>query len=393
MSTTIGELVASGAMVMSDGYRTKRSEHGRPGYRILRVADVADGQVHPEGTDFVAERYRGSIGSKLSQAGDVLLTTKGTVGRVAIMPELDEELAYSPQLCFFRVMDESRLNARWLSYWFKSGSFLRQASHRKDNTDMAAYINLADIRSLTLPSTSIDEQREIAEVLGALDDKIAANVRAHKAASQLAVALAASSPAEVALGDVVDVVRGTINPISLGEEMVSHFSLPAFDNGDGPEVTPARAIKSNKTPVTGNTVLISKLNPRFPRIWDVLDTGSRIGLASTEFVAVASRDISSSVLWAGLSDPRFSAALEAKVAGTSGSHQRVKPVDLLATRIADPRQLEGDRVQQVTTLGQTREALSDETRKLVATRDSLLPLLLSGRVRVKDAESAVGEVL
>ena len=257
---------------------------------------------------------------------------------------------------------------------------------------MAAYINLADIRSLTLPSTSIDEQREIAEVLGALDDKIAANVRAHKAASQLAVALAASSPAEVALGDVVDVVRGTINPISLGEEMVSHFSLHALTTVMALR-SPRESIKSNKTPVTGNTVLISKLNPRFPRIWDVLDTGSRIGLASTEFVAVASRDISSSVLWAGLSDPRFSAALEAKVAGTSGSHQRVKPVDLLATRIADPRQLEGDRVQQVTTLGQTREALSDETRKLVATRDSLLPLLLSGRVRVKDAESAVGEVL
>ena len=177
MTVTMAELVAEGVLSFSDGYRTKRAEHGQPGFRILRVADVADGSISPDGEDFVSADYESAVGSKRAQVGDVLLTTKGTVGRVAIMPALDEELVYSPQLCYFRVHQEQRLNRRWLSYWFKSADFLRQAAHRTNNTDMAAYINLADIRSLRLPSTPIQEQRAIAEVLGALDDKIAANSR------------------------------------------------------------------------------------------------------------------------------------------------------------------------------------------------------------------------
>jgi type I restriction enzyme S subunit len=38
-------------------------------------------------------------------------------------------------------------------------------------------------------------------------------------------------------------------------------------------------------------------------------------------------------------------------------------------------------------------ALTAESDRLAATRDALLPLLMSGKVSVKDAESVVGEVL
>ena len=164
---TIAALSEAGALTFGDGYRTKRSEHGRPGYRILRVADVADGRVDLDGPDFVSDEYQRAIGSKLSQAGDVLLTTKGTVGRVAIFPADVEQVVYSPQLCFFRVTDTSTIHPRFLAYWFKSEAFVRQASHRANNTDMAAYINLGDIASLSLDLPGSSEQQAIAEVLGA----------------------------------------------------------------------------------------------------------------------------------------------------------------------------------------------------------------------------------
>ena len=237
------------------------------------------------------------------------------------------------------------------------------------------------------------EQRGIAEVLGALDDKIAANAFAHEAASRLAVALAQSDQT-VRLEQVADQVKGTVNPASFGAALVDHFSLPAFDGGSGPEVVAGATIKSNKTRVAGNTVLISKLNPRFPRIWNVIQTDdSRPALASTEFIPVTSKLIPSSVLWAALSAPGFASALESKVAGTSGSHQRVKPADLLATEIADPRSLSAGAITSIVSLGQMRDAFMAQTGKLVATRDALLPLLMSGKVKVKDAESVVGDVI
>jgi len=145
---SISDLVDRGALAVSDGYRTKLSELGRPGYRIVRVADVLDDDVRLTGPDFVSKDFRLQIGSKVGQAGDVLLTTKGTVGRVAIMPETKEPVVYSPQLCYFRVIDEKVINPRYLRYWFRSGDFSAQAADRMNNTDMAAYINLADVRSL-----------------------------------------------------------------------------------------------------------------------------------------------------------------------------------------------------------------------------------------------------
>ena len=108
---------------------------------------------------------------------------------------------------------------------------------------------------------------------------------------------------------------------------------------------------------------------------------------------MTSKLIPSSVLWAALSAPGFASALESKVAGTSGSHQRVKPADLLATEIADPRSLSAGAITSIVSLGQMRDAFMAQTGKLVATRDALLPLLMSGKVKVKDAESVVGDVI
>ncbi|WP_378969893.1 restriction endonuclease subunit S [Paractinoplanes rhizophilus] len=175
---TIKQLSEVGALTYGDGYRTKRSEHGQPGYRILRVADVSDGGVTLDGEDHVHKEFQTNIGPKLSQPGDILLTTKGTVGRVAIYPPQAEQVVYSPQLCYFRIIDPEIVSPRYLSYWFKSEAFSRQALQRANSTDMAAYINLRDIGSLEIQLPSIIEQRAAADILGALDDKMLANEEA-----------------------------------------------------------------------------------------------------------------------------------------------------------------------------------------------------------------------
>jgi len=157
--TTLGELVSRGVIALGDGYRTKRSEHGQPGLRILRAGDIWDGRITPGGADFVSNTYSRQIGPKGSQSGDIVLTTKGSVGRVAVVPPNLEQVVYSPQLCYFRVMDENALDASYLAAWFRSVDLQMQASRLMFKSDMAPYINLQDIRSLKLPVPTIDEQR------------------------------------------------------------------------------------------------------------------------------------------------------------------------------------------------------------------------------------------
>lgn len=169
----LGELSAAGALALGDGYRTKRDELTDNGYLIIRVADVEGGEVRRKGPDFVRREFAKAIGSKAGQAGDIILTTKGTVGRVAVVRDVSEGVVYSPQICFFRVYENDVVDRMFLRYWFESQEFSAQAAHRMDNSDMAPYINLADIRSLQISLPPIERQRDAAEQLSALDQQLA----------------------------------------------------------------------------------------------------------------------------------------------------------------------------------------------------------------------------
>ena len=363
---------------------------GRPYF--LHISSLENGRLDLSKSDRLSEdEFVTWTRRVIPQSGDLLYSYETRLGEAALMPD-------GIKACLGRRMALLRPNPevvdpKFLLYFYLGPQFQRTIQKHTITGATVPRLLLSEMPSWTVVIPPLEEQRGIAEVLGALDDKIAANAVSHEAASRLAIALAQSDQS-VRLDQVADQVKGTVAPASFGAALVDHFSLPAFDVGAGPEVVAGATIKSNKTRVAGNTVLISKLNPRFPRIWNVIQTDdSRPALASTEFIPVTSKLIPSSVLWAALSAPGFASALESKVAGTSGSHQRVKPADLLATEIADPRSLSAGAITSIVSLGQMRDAFMAQTGKLVATRDALLPLLMSGKVKVKDAESVVGDVI
>lgn len=401
---SLGSLASAGVLDFGDGYRTKRSEHGTPGYRILRVADVGEGTLSADGPDFVSVGYTDKINSKLSEPGDVLLTTKGTVGRVAIVPEGQEPLVYSPQLCYFRVREPNRLNARYLSYWFRSRDFLRQAAHRANNTDMAAYINLADIRSLELRLPHIDEQRAIVEVLGALDDKIAANRALLETLNELPDVLFRQLTHSVAdsvpLLEVADVVKG-----------VSYRSAGLVDDSDTALVTlksvsrDGRFVARGFKPYSGefrtaqevhvgDTIVAqtdltqgAEVVGWAVRVPDVHDYATLV--ATLDLAIVRPKDeCPSEFILGALRQPQFRNHCRAMVSGTTVLHLAkgafpsygVPKVEHAAAR---------QYAEEVRGLHRLGDAIARESERLTNTRDALLPLLMSGKVTVKDAESVV----
>lgn len=385
---TIEELCVTGALVVGDGYRTKRSEHGEPGYRILRVADVGNGSIRLDGPDFVRKDFLSAIGSKLSEPGDVLLTTKGTVGRVAIFPDVKERVAYSPQLCYFRVLDERKILPRYLVYWFRSEDFIRQASHRANNTDMAAYINLKDIRSLRLSLPSLGEQRAVTEVLGALDDKIATNDRMIAAADELARFLYRSVAAiEASLSSLARFVNGRA------------FTKDA--TGAGRVVVRIAELNSG----VGVSTVYNDLevpDDNLARPGDLLFawSGSLTVARWYRPEAIVNQHIFKVIPNNGVPMWLVNQAVRAKLdefkavaadkATTMGHIQRRhldQPVAIPAPGAI--KKLDG----VMDALWQRALAGEVENLSLVRTRDELLPLLMSGRLSVKDAERTVEEVV
>jgi type I restriction enzyme, S subunit len=172
--STLAELATEKTPIFGDGYRTKRSEHGQPGLPILRVAEVMDGRIEPEFADFVADSYRSAMGGKVSQAGDVILTSKGTVGRVAVITAKDPSFVYSPQLCYFRILAGSPLPSSYMYFWLRSSDFWQQAETRKSQTDMADYLSLTDIRKLTIPMPAPGSNQQWSPTLSGLLTQISA---------------------------------------------------------------------------------------------------------------------------------------------------------------------------------------------------------------------------
>lgn len=400
-ATTIGDLVRSNALAMGDGYRTKRSEHGQPGFRILRVADVAEGAVSMTGSDFVSADYARQIGPKLAEPGDIILTTKGTVGRVARMPEGLEPAVYSPQVCYFRVYDRSTIDPRYFEMWLRSDDFRRQAANRANNSDMAPYINLADVRSLQLSLPPIGEQRAIAEVLGALDDKIAANTKLVATAIRLADTIFAKLASGVAFGtstfdDVATVLGGGTPSTKVAEYWGNQHCWATPTDVTG-LTSPYLEATSRMISDAGLQACSSVLHP----VGSILMT-SRATIGAFALAGVPTA-VNQGFIVVNARDPRHQwwlfHEMRSRVPEFLSHANGATFLELSRGRFKHlPVRMIGDEElarfnDQVGGLHGCARSVSTESRSLTNTRDALLPLLMSGKLRVKDAERVVEEAV
>ncbi|MHB1613834.1 MAG: restriction endonuclease subunit S [Actinomycetes bacterium] len=244
-------------------------------------------------------------------------------------------------------------------------------------------IPLTELGAWPLRVPDRSTQDAIAEVLGALDDKSDANRRLADSSEELAVALAESCPARVPVRELARVERRQERPADFAMKEVDHFSLPAFDATRLPDRSPGTRIKSGKIRLGGPAVLVSKLNPHIPRVWHAVP-GAKPALASTEFVVlIPAATLSSQELWAACACPGFTRDLAEFVTGTTGSHQRVRPEDVLDMEVSDLRQAPESSRNAVRTLVERAGAARRESVVLHAVRDTLLPVLMSGQLHVR----------
>jgi type I restriction enzyme, S subunit len=187
----IADLISQKLLAIGDGYRAKNSELGATrdaGLPFARAGNI-DGGFDFSDADFFPIEHLEKIAEKTSRVGDIVFTSKGTVGRFAFVNEASQQFVYSPQLCFWRSLDKDFIFPRFLFYWMQGREFLAQVDAVKGQTDMADYVNLADQRQMKITLPAFLEQHAIAEVLSSLDDKIDLLHRQNKILEALAESL------------------------------------------------------------------------------------------------------------------------------------------------------------------------------------------------------------
>lgn len=173
---TVAELQAEGVLLVEDGnhgeYRPRSDEFVSEGVAFIRAADMDGGRVLFESAERINGTAMARIRKGIGRPGDVLLSHKGTVGKVSLTSDESPPYVCSPQTTFWRTLDASRLDRHYLYAYLRSPDFRAQLASRKGETDMADYVSLTAQRQLKVALPEISIQREIGTTVGALDARI-----------------------------------------------------------------------------------------------------------------------------------------------------------------------------------------------------------------------------
>jgi type I restriction enzyme S subunit len=360
------------------GHPFKSAGYTGSGIRLLRGDNVAQGVMRwenarywPAGDVAAYQRYR-------LRAGDVVLAMDrpwiaAGLRYARLRPEDVPSLLVQRVACIrpFPALDE-----RFLAYLIGSPAFTAHVLGVQTGTAVP-HISGKQILDFEFALPPLRDQQAVGELLGALDDKIAVNGAMARIASGLAAAryarLGAGAVGAGRLGDLIELRYGK--------------ALPAAERGPGkfPVFGSGGVVGFHDTAlVDGPGIIVGRKGTVGAVYWSERDffpidttfyvSVRRQGLP-LEFVFCLLRDLglagmNSDSAVPGLNRPSV-LALDVRVPPEPALrryHQDVRPLFLL------------------------RESLSAESAALARLRDTLLPRLMAGEIRVRDAARAVEDV-
>lgn len=175
-----------------------------------------------------------------------------------------------------------------------------------------------------------------------------------------------------------------------------HYSIPAYDDAQFPTLDLGEKIKSNKYKIFENTILVSKLNPRFKRIWfPYIDSNDISSICSTEFMQFIPihEDWYAYTLSYVISN-RFQSEMLKTVSGTTGSRQRAQPneVSVMPALIPHTEILKAFSGVVLPLIRRHQDNLV-QINTLKNLQNRLLPKLISGKIQLSDANQELKEAV
>ncbi|MGO2123637.1 restriction endonuclease subunit S [Glutamicibacter arilaitensis] len=376
-------------------------EDGYVPYSVIRATDF--GNVALGNTGNVPIRYLSAktVERRTLQIDDILIETAGgspgrPTGRTMLVTDRVLSGFSLPVTCasFARYMrvDRRLADPRYI-YWYLQSLYQSGAieQYQVQHTGVARfqYTNFASTHKV--PIIEMREQKAIAEVLGALDDKIAVNVKLANIADEWIRAeydlLTTLSSEHRALSEIVINRRNTANPEMLeakvpyvGLEHIPRRLMWLGEHGSSDEVS------SNKSHFKAGDILFGKLRPYFHKIV----TAPKAGICSTDVLVLTPMDEALSGF--ALASLAHDGVVQAVTSASEGTRMpRTSWKDLSSINVPWPGHEAAESFStRVSAIRDYVIGLMAENQTLAATRDALLPQLMSGKLRVKEVE-ALGE--
>lgn len=331
---------------------------------------------------------------------DIILTREAPVGRVG---RIDSEMTVClGQRTMLLRADSSNCDPRFLHYFLLSPA-VQAKLHGLSFGSTVPHLRVDQVKDLSLSNVpGLNVQRVIGSILASLDDKIAVNDRIAATALELAEALylqASSSHdwSSIELGSAASWYSGG----------TPKTSEPRFWDGEIPWIS-ALSLKgcwietSERRLTELGAASGTRLVPAGVVIFVVrgssLKEEFRVGLTQREVAfgqdckaLVPSSGIDPHILFHGIRSARDQILDLVDETSIGAGRLSTDLITKLAIRV--PPEAASDIVEEIRSLDQLSAVRTRETRALLALRDALLPELMAGRLRVKDAEKVVEEAV
>lgn len=408
-------------------YRGKSPKKSEVGIPVISAKVVKSGRILNEIEQTIApDYYLEWMRRGLPIVGDVVMTTEGPLGEVAQLDHETVKYALGQRIVTMRGRP-GFLDNGFLKYLLMSPE-VQERLHSRATGSTVAGISQASLRTMTVPIASYSEQREIASILGALDDKIELNRRMAATLEEMARALYRSwfvdfdpvkakaeglAPAfmdeataalfpdrfgddglpegwqrgrldDVAINPRTGVKPEQIDPSTpyIGLEHMPRHSIRLGDWGTAGDVG------SQKSAVRRGDFLFGKLRPYFHKV----GVSPVDGICSTDIIVVRPKapDWASFVL-SVISSEDFVEHTNAGASGTRMPRTNWKDMGRYEV-VLPPADIAAVFEAALSSMRDRTIAGVHEAKTLATLRDTLLPKLMSGDLRVGEAREQVEEV-
>jgi len=152
-------------------------------YPYIRIVDFKNGSVDIRNLKFLTEEQHILLNRYIITSNDVYISIAGTIGLVGSVPE-ELNGAHLTENAARLILNTNRLYRQFLVVALQSDMVQAQIQARATKTSQPK-LALARIKEIPIPLPPLDEQREIARILQAVDAKIAAEQARRAALEEL----------------------------------------------------------------------------------------------------------------------------------------------------------------------------------------------------------------
>lgn len=390
------------------GSKLGRKDYEPRGVPVIRGANLPqDRRFSTSDFVYVSEEKADELKSNLAFPGDVVVTQRGTLGQVGLIPESAPYSRFVISQSQMKItVDSSKADNRFVYYAIRSP----QVQHRILGSALTAgvpHINLGIFENLKIPAPSLTSQRKIAAILSVYDELIENNLRRIEILEEMAQAiyrewfgnLQFPGHQHVALveSELGSVPKGwSVQPFSKLADFVNGFAFKSAEHWHDSGL-PIVKIKELKLGVTSDT-------PRYhgqdiPEKYHV-GNGSLLFSWSADLGvylwsggdALLNQHLFNVIPTSGLEIDFLYHALRAKLPdfraraqGTTMKHIKRSALTEVKAVVPDV-DTRARFISHVRPLHQLVDNLVHQNRNLRVSRDLLLPKLISGEIDVSEVD-------